>query len=186
MAMAVADEQKTLVKNLAFGYDKRPADHTTNGVSLGVDGWLYIAGGDFGFMNAEGTDGRRVTHRGGGVLRVRPDGTGLEIYSNRYAKYPEVAISPSMDMFARDNTNDGGGWDVRLHHFTGSDDHGYPRLYKNFADECVRPLADYGGGSDAVPFTSTSRAWNAGIKHRSPPTGERVGCLYRHSVTPRN
>ena len=36
----VADEQKTLVKNLAFGYDKRPADHTTNGVSMGADGWL--------------------------------------------------------------------------------------------------------------------------------------------------
>ena len=48
----VAEEQKILVSNLAFGYDKRPADHTTNGLSIGVDGWLYIAGGDFGFMDA--------------------------------------------------------------------------------------------------------------------------------------
>ena len=35
----IAEEQKVLVKNLAFGYDKRPADHTTNGLSIGVDGW---------------------------------------------------------------------------------------------------------------------------------------------------
>ena len=52
-----------------------------------------------------------------------------------------------MDLFARDNTNDGGGWDVRLHHFSGLEDHGYPRLYKNFGEEHIQPLADYGGGS---------------------------------------
>ncbi len=26
-------------------------------------------------------------------------------------------MSPLCDLFARDNTNDGGGWDVRFHHF---------------------------------------------------------------------
>ena len=88
----VADEQQILVKNLAFGYDKRPADHTTNGVSLGVDGYLYIAGGDFGFMDAEGTDGRKLTHRGGGVIRVRPDGTGLELYSTGTRNILDVAM----------------------------------------------------------------------------------------------
>jgi putative heme-binding domain-containing protein len=36
---------------------------------------------------------------------------------------------------------------VRFHHFTGLEDHGYPRMYMNFADEIVKPLADYGGGS---------------------------------------
>ncbi len=143
----VADEEKVLVKNIAFGYKDRPADHTTNGLSLGIDGWLYIAGGDFGFMDAEGTDGKHLQHRGGGVIRVRPDGTGLEIYSTGTRNILEVAISPLMDIFARDNTNDGGGWNVRFHHFTGLEDHGYPRLYKNFNDECIQPLADYGGGS---------------------------------------
>ncbi|QDT63145.1 DUF7133 domain-containing protein [Calycomorphotria hydatis] len=143
----VADEEHVLVKNLAFGYDKRPADHTTNGLTLGVDGWLYVAGGDFGFIDAEGTDGRKIAHRGGGVIRVRPDGTGLEIYSTGTRNILEVPASPLMDLFARDNTNDGGGWDVRFHHFSGMEDHGYPRLYKNFGDEHVAPLADYGGGS---------------------------------------
>ena len=178
-----ADQQQILVKNLAFGYDKRPADHTTNGVSLGVDGWLYIAGGDFGFIDAEGTDGRKVTHRGGGVIRVRPDGTGLEIYSTGTRNILEVAISPAMEMFARDNTNDGGGWDVRLHHFTGMDDHGYPRLYKNFNDECVQPLADYGGGSGcgAVYIDEPGMGdWN-----NAPFTADwGTGALYRHTVSP--
>ena len=31
-----------------------------DGVSLGIDGWLYLAIGDFGFLRAEGTDGRQL------------------------------------------------------------------------------------------------------------------------------
>lgn len=180
----VAEQQKTLVKNLAFGYDKRPADHTTNGISIGADGWLYIAGGDFGFMDAEGTDRRKLTHRGGGVIRVRPDGTGLEIYSTGTRNILEVAISPQMDMFARDNTNDGGGWDVRMHHFTGMDNHGYPRLYKNFADECIQPLADYGGGSGCGAVYIDEPGF--GKWGNAPFTADwGTGSLYRHSVSPR-
>ena len=180
----IADQQKLLVKNLAFGYDKRPADHTTNGLSMGADGWLYIAGGDFGFMDAEGTDGRKLTHRGGGVLRVRPDGTGLEIYSTGTRNILEVAISPQMDMFARDNTNDGGGWDVRMHHFTGMDNHGYPRLYKNFRDECIQPLADYGGGSGCGAVYIDEPGF--GKWGNAPFTADwGTGSLYRHSVAPR-
>ncbi len=180
----VADIQKTLVKNLAFGYDKRPADHTTNGMSLGVDGWLYIAGGDFGFLNAEGADGTRLTHRGGGVIRVRPDGSGLEIYSTGTRNILEVAISPQMELFARDNTNDGGGWDVRLHHFTGSEDHGYPRLYKHFNDECVQPLADYGGGSGCGAVYIDEPGF--GRWNKAPFTADwGTGSLFRHTVKPR-
>jgi len=40
----VASEEHTLIKGIAFGFADRPADHTTNGLSIGVDGWLYIAG----------------------------------------------------------------------------------------------------------------------------------------------
>jgi len=179
-----ADEQRILVRNIAFGYDKRPADHTTNGLSLGIDGWLYIAGGDFGFMDAEGADGRRLTHRGGGVIRVRPDGTGLEIHSTGTRNNLEVAISPTMDLFTRDNTNDGGGWNVRFHHFTGLDDHGYPRLYKNFADECVAPLADYGGGSGCGATYIDEPGF--GEWNNAPFTADwGTGALWRHDVRPR-
>jgi putative heme-binding domain-containing protein len=143
----ISDEEQVLVKNIAFGFKDRPADHTSNGVSLGIDGWLYLAIGDFGFLEAEGTDGRKLQFRGGGVVRVRPDGTGIEIFSRGTRNILEVAIDPLLNGFTRDNTNDGGGWDIRLHHFTGLEDHGYPRLFKNFGDEIIQPLADYGGGS---------------------------------------
>ncbi len=143
----IAEESKILIRGIAFGFDKRPPDHTTNGLELGTDGWIYIAGGDFGFMEALGTDGRRLQHRGGGVIRFRPDGTGLEIFATGTRNILGTPMSPLLDLFARDNTNDGGGWDVRFHHFSGLEDHGYPRLYKNFPGEHIHPLADYGGGS---------------------------------------
>ncbi len=180
----VAEKENILVNGIAFGFKDRPADHTTNGLSLGIDGWLYIAGGDFGFMDAVGTDGKHLQHRGGGVIRVRPDGTGLEIYSTGTRNILEVAISPLMDIFARDNTNDGGGWNVRFHHFTGLEDHGYPRLYKNFNDECIQPLADYGGGSGtgAVYIDEPGfGAWN-----NAPFTCDwGTGALWHHQVKPK-
>ncbi|HCN30200.1 MAG TPA: heme-binding protein [Verrucomicrobiales bacterium] len=180
----VAEKQNILVKDIAFGYKDRPADHTTNGLSLGIDGWLYIAGGDFGFMKATGTDGKTLQHRGGGVIRVRPDGSGLEIYSTGTRNILEVAISPLMDIFARDNTNDGGGWNVRFHHFTGLDDHGYPRLYKNFNDECIQPLADYGGGSGCGAVYIDEPGF--GTWNNAPFTCDwGSGALWHHQVKPK-
>ncbi|MGY8690886.1 MAG: DUF7133 domain-containing protein, partial [Verrucomicrobiales bacterium] len=177
----VSDEQKILVKDIAFGFKDRPADHTTNGLTLGIDGWLYIAGGDFGFLNAEGTDGRALQHRGGGVIRVRPDGTELELFNTGTRNILEVAISPLMDIFARDNTNDGGGWDVRFHHLTGLANHGYPRLYKNFPDEIITPLADYGGGSGCGAVYIDEPGF--GIWNNAPFTADwGTGALWHHAV----
>jgi putative membrane-bound dehydrogenase-like protein len=143
----IAESRETLVRGIAFTFKDRPADHSSNGLEMGVDGWLYAAIGDFGFLEAVGTDGRKLQLRGGGVVRFRPDGSDLELWADGTRNILEVAVSPLLDGFARDNTNDGGGWDVRFHHFSGLTQHGYPRLFKNFADEIIQPLADYGGGS---------------------------------------
>ncbi len=179
-----SDEKKTLVTGIAFGFADRPADHTTNGLSLGIDGWLYIAGGDFGFKDAVGTDGRHLQHRAGGVIRFRPDGSGLEIFSTGTRNILGTPISPLLDIFARDNTNDGGGWDVRFHHFTGLEDHGYPRMYINFGDEIVKPLADYGGGSGCgsayLSEPGFPEKWND-----APLTCDwGTNALWRHTVEP--
>ena len=162
----VADEERVIVKNIGWDYADRRADHASNGLTLGIDGWLYAAIGDFGFRKAEGADGRALQLRGGGVVRVRPDGTGLEAYSVGTRNILEAAISPLLDGFARDNTNDGDGWDTRFHHFSGLEDHGYPRLYKNFPDEAVRPLADYGGGSGCGATWVSEPGWPDAWNHR--------------------
>ena len=114
-------------------------------------GWELMDGlscyRDYGFLEAKAKDGSRLYLHGGGVVRVRPDGTELEPYSLYTRNIYDVAVSPRLDLFARDNTNDGKGWNTRLHHFVPLANHGYPRLYKNFANEILPPLADYGGGS---------------------------------------
>lgn len=97
--------------------------------------------------DARGTDGSRVHLRGGGGLRVRPDGSELEIYTHYTRNICDIAVSPYLDIFTRDNTNDGKGGNTRFHHCTQLADMGYPRLYKNFSDEHMQSLTDYGGGS---------------------------------------
>ncbi|MDB6137397.1 MAG: Trehalose utilization, partial [Verrucomicrobiaceae bacterium] len=180
----VADEEHVLIKFIAFGFADRPADHTTNGLSMGIDGWLYIAGGDFGFMDAVGTDGKHLQHRGGGVIRFRPDGSGLEIFGDGTRNILGTPISPILDIFARDNTNDGGGWDVRFHHFTGLEDHGYPRLYKNFGDEHIQPLADYGGGAGCGSVYLSEPGF--GKWNDAPLTCDwGTGALWHHNVSPK-
>jgi putative heme-binding domain-containing protein len=181
----VSDEEKVLVKGLAFDLKGRPADHTTNGVEIGVEGWIYVACGDFGFMEAEGTDGRKLQLRGGGVVRVRPDGSDIQLYSRGTRNILEVAVSPLLDIFTRDNTNDGGGWDIRLHHFTGFEDHGYPRLFKNFGDEHIQPLADYGGGSGCGAFWLDEPGWPAEWNNLPYTSDWGRGPIFRQSVKPK-
>ncbi len=180
----ISDEQKILVKDIAFTFADRPADHTSNGVTMGIDGWLYLAIGDFGFMKAVGSDGRELQFRGGGVVRVRPDGTGLQIYSRGTRNILEVAMDPLLNGFTRDNTNDGGGWDIRLHHFTGLEDHGYPRLYMNFGDEIVQPLADYGGGSGCGALYMDEPGFPDGYGNALYTADWGRQKIFRHTMSP--
>jgi hypothetical protein len=143
----IADVSEVLVRGLGFDLDFRGADHTTNGITLGIDGWLYIAVGDYGFRRAVGKDSTAITHRGGSVVRVRTDGTGLELYAQGTRNIYDLAVDPFLNLYTRDNTNDGDGWDIRLHHLLPGANVGYPALYKNFASEHMPSLADYGGGS---------------------------------------
>ena len=80
-------------------------------------------------------------------MRFRPDGSGLQLYSRGTRNILEAAVSPLLDLFTRDNTNDGGGWDIRFHYFSGMTDHGYPSLFLNSPDEIIKPINDFGCGS---------------------------------------
>ena len=57
--------------------------------------------GDYGFVKAIGTDGMKLGHHGGGIVRVRTDGTGLEMYATGTRNVYDVGIDPFMRVFAR-------------------------------------------------------------------------------------
>ena len=137
---------RALIKDISVANHNRlrGADHTTNGIRMGIDGWIYIAVGDFGCVDATGTDGKKLTQLGGGILRVRPDGTQLEGYTHGNRNIYDVAIDPYLNLFTRDNTNDGDGWNIHFHHQIQSAEHGYPLLFKNFTNEIIMPGAPLG------------------------------------------
>lgn len=142
-----SDKQETLVAGIGFDLKFRGADHTTNQLQMGADGWIYVAVGDYGFRKATDKSGKTIEYRGGGIVRVKPDGTNLEVVSRGQRNIYDVAISPRGELFTRDNTNDGGGWNVRLSHVLPGAQMGYPSHFINFPAEHWAAMVDYGGGS---------------------------------------
>lgn len=163
---------------------KRGTDHATNGIRMGIDGWIYIAVGDFGFHNAVDREGTKLTMLGGGIVRVRPDGTEMEVYSHGMRNIYDVAIDPYMNIFARGNTNDGGGWNIRFSHQVQSGEYGYPVLFKHFTDEIIPAMVDLGGGSGTGALFMDDPTWPD--KYNQVPMMADWGRnqLYIHRVTP--
>ncbi|HKP16553.1 MAG TPA: PVC-type heme-binding CxxCH protein, partial [Gemmatimonadaceae bacterium] len=181
----IADTSKVLVTGLGFDLDFRGADHTTNNIQLGPDGWLYVAVGDYGFMKAVGTDGKQIQQRGGSVVRLRPDGTNLELVTVGTRNIYDVAIDPFARVYARDNTNDGDGWNTRLHYLAPGAIMGYPSLYQNFATEHFPTMHDYGGGSGVGSLWIQDPAWPAGMNDGLYTGDWTTQRIYRHSLTPK-
>ncbi|HUQ02579.1 MAG TPA: hypothetical protein VM261_08800 [Kofleriaceae bacterium] len=143
----IADWSDVIVKDIGFSLDVRSEDHATNNITLGSDGWIYVAVGDYGFLNATGKDGTRITRHGGSLVRVRPDGTGLELVTVGTRNIYDIGLDPFGHAFARDNTNDGRGWNTRFHWLAQGANMGYPSLFLHFPDERMPSLFDYGAGS---------------------------------------
>ncbi|WP_346319334.1 hypothetical protein [Chitinophaga sp. YIM B06452] len=163
---------------------ERGTDHATNGIRMGIDGWIYIAVGDFGFHNATDRSGKKLTMLGGGIVRVRPDGTEMEIFTHGTRNVYDVAIDPYMNVFTRENTNDGGGWNVRFSHHIQSGEYGYPVLFQHFTDEILPALVDVGGGSGTGALFMAEPGWPE--KYNNVPMMADWGrsMLYMHRVTP--
>jgi putative membrane-bound dehydrogenase-like protein len=181
----VSDKHEILVSGLTTSLiDERGGDHTTNGIRMGIDGWIYIAVGDYGFHGAKGKDGTTLSQRGGGILRVRPDGTELEVFATGLRNPFAIAIDPYLNLFTRDNTNDGAGWDVRVSHLIQTADYGYSQRFANFTDEIMPPLGAYGqGGGTGALFLDDER-WPEAYRG-SLLTGDWGRSeVYRHDLQP--
>ena len=180
----VADRSQQLVSGLTTELvNTRGGDHTTNGIRMGIDGWLYIGDGDYGAPSAKGVDGSTVVLRGGGILRVRPDGTELELFASGLRNPFDIAIDPQLNMFTRDNTNDGGGWDTRVSQLFQSAEYGYPRLFANFSDEIMPTLGAFGGGGGTGSLYIDDPTWPAGY-NKSLFTGDwGRSAVFHHPLT---
>jgi putative membrane-bound dehydrogenase-like protein len=145
----VADERRDLLTGLGLPPEKNPTRlHGANGVVAGHDGWLYLALGDHG-ADVTRPEGDRLLLQGGGILRCRPDGRELHVFATGLRNIYDVALDAELDVFVRDNDNDGGDYRVRVCHSFFGADHGYPYLYAERPDETLPPLADLGRGASA-------------------------------------
>jgi putative membrane-bound dehydrogenase-like protein len=106
-------------------------DHIPSNCRLAMDGYLYITTGDKGIYGAQSkVDHSKAEIHGGGILRMRPDGSQVEAYSTGTRNHLDVAINAEDEMFTYDNTDDGLGWWCRFTHMVDGGYYGYPYDYR--------------------------------------------------------
>jgi putative heme-binding domain-containing protein len=123
-------------------------DHIPSGFRLAMDGYFYISTGDKGIYGAMGKDGRQIEMRGG-IYRMRPDGTGLEVYCTGTRNHLDIAVNSEDEMFTYDNTDDGAGWWTRLTHMVDGGYYGYPYDYKPRQPYTLWMMTDWDGQTGA-------------------------------------
>ena len=121
-------------------------DHVPANFRLAMDGNFYVAIGDKGLYGAVGRDGSRVDLQGGGVLRLRPDGTRLEIFSRGVRNILDVAMNEEDELFTYDNTDEH-DWMGRLTHMVERGEYGYPHDFIPRRPYTLWMMHDFGGGA---------------------------------------
>ncbi len=122
-------------------------DHVASGIRLGMDGFLYLAVGDKGIPRGVGRDGKTIRMATGGVIRVRPDGTDLEVVSTGERNPLSVALSAADDIFTLGNDDDSHKWPNSLTHHVVGGHHGYPYEFLLRPDRCLPIVAGQFGGA---------------------------------------
>jgi putative heme-binding domain-containing protein len=121
-------------------------DHIASGVRMGMDGFLYIAVGDKGIPRGVGRDGKTIRLFGGGVIRVRPDGTGLQVVSTGECNPLSVALSATDEIFTYGNDDDSKKWPNSLTHHIVGGHFGYPYQFLTAPHRALPIMAGQFGG----------------------------------------
>ncbi len=121
-------------------------DHVPANFKLGMDGFFYVAVGDKGVFGAVGRDGKRVDLHGGGILRLRPDGTELEVFCAGVRNILDVGMNEEDELFTYDNTDEQ-QWMGRFTHMVEDGFYGYPYDFIPQRPYTLWMMADYGGGA---------------------------------------
>ena len=157
----VADVRKRLADGLGhragqFGLN----NHVPSGMRLGLDGMVYVSVGDKGIPKARGADGSTITLEGGGVFRMRPDGSQLEIVSSGTRNHMDVALDRLDNIFAYGNDDDFGWWTQVFHHVPTAR-FGYPYDRKAKNGRYLPPVAELGTGTSCGGACYREAAWPA-------------------------
>ncbi|HLY73486.1 MAG TPA: family 16 glycoside hydrolase [Planctomycetota bacterium] len=122
-------------------------DHIPANFHLGMDGYFYVAVGQKGIYGAVGRDGRRFEMREGGILRLRPDATGLEVFAHGVRNILDVAINSEEELFAYDNDDHTKTWKVKLLHLVDGGYYGFPYDFKPARRYTLGGIAEYKSGA---------------------------------------
>jgi putative heme-binding domain-containing protein len=209
-------ERKELFDDLGPPVAGAPSfnDHIPSGIRMGMDGWLYVSIGDKGIPKmarkeldkgsvhvAEGRwhhskEGHHISLEGGGVIRFRPDGSGLEVFASGTRNHLDVPMDEQDRIFVRDNTDDGLGWNTRLMYLPPGGFMGYPWAYTKHPEETLPMIHDFGGGSpcggwvycdDGLPETYRGRIfhceWGQGKVYGVKVAPDGAGFKYVDQIT---
>jgi HEAT repeat protein len=146
-----SDERTELVTGLSPSVIVTAAgrDHGLGGISIGLDGFLYLAVGDLGLPRAVGKDGRVVQLRGGGVIRVRIDGSGLEVVSTGERIPRSVVLSATDEIFTFGSGDESKRWPSSLTHHIEGGHYGYPYQFVTAPLEVLPTMGREAGGAGA-------------------------------------
>lgn len=126
-------------------------DHIPANFRLGMDGYFYVAVGDKGLYECVGRDGSKVNLPGGGILRMRPDATELEVFSTGVRNILDVAIDAEDSLFTYDNTDEH-QWMGRLTHMVDGGFYGYPHDFIPQRPYTLWMMHDFGAGAACGAF----------------------------------
>ena len=125
------DEEDNIVSREVFltGWGGEDHDHGVHAIVYGPDGNYYFNNGDRS-LDVIDCGGQRVVsgpderYYGGSALRVRPDGTGLEIVGHNFRNPYELTVDSFGNIWQSDNDDDGNEW-VRINYVMEGGNHGY-------------------------------------------------------------
>jgi quinoprotein glucose dehydrogenase len=119
----IADSREILHRG--FGVHAAMDGHDIHGLTVGPDGWIYFSVGDNG-ISVTTKEGNKIHHPNtGGVLRMRPDGSDLELFAYGLRNVQEIAFDDFGNWFSVDNDGDVRGERERFVYITEGSDSGW-------------------------------------------------------------